>query len=65
MQASSDRFIFAFVLLAVLCPHNAHAYIDAGSGSMILQVLLGGIAGALVVIKLYWHKFLSIFKRKS
>jgi hypothetical protein len=39
---------------------SAHAYLDPGTGSIILQVLLGGIAGMVVAIKLYWHKFLSL-----
>ncbi|WP_201285374.1 hypothetical protein [Chelativorans xinjiangense] len=39
---------------------GAHAYLDAGTGSMILQVLLGGIAGLLIAGRLYWHKFLSL-----
>jgi hypothetical protein len=34
----------------------AWAYLDPGTGSMILQLLLGGIAGAMVVGKLYWHR---------
>jgi Zn-dependent protease with chaperone function len=34
----------------------AWAYLDPGTGSMMLQVLLGGIAGALVVGKLYWYR---------
>lgn len=34
----------------------AWAYLDPGTGSMMLQVLLGGIAGAMVVGKLYWHR---------
>jgi hypothetical protein len=38
----------------------AYAYLDPGSGSMILQLLLGGVAGAAVVIKLYWRRFLSL-----
>jgi hypothetical protein len=33
------------------------AYLDPGTGSMMLQLLLGGIAGALVMGKLYWHRF--------
>lgn len=37
---------------------QAHAYLDAGTGSMILQVLLGGVAGIVVVGKLYWHRLL-------
>jgi hypothetical protein len=39
---------------------SAHAYLDPGTGSIILQVLLGGIAGIALAIKLYWHKFLSL-----
>jgi len=36
----------------------AHAYLDPGSGSMLLQLLLGGVAGAVVVLKLYWQRLL-------
>ena len=35
----------------------AWAYLDPGTGSMMLQLLLGGIAGAMVVGKLYWYRF--------
>jgi len=41
------------------------AYLDPGTGSMILQLLLGGIAGVAIVLKLYWQRFLSLFKKKS
>ena len=34
----------------------AHAYLDPGTGSIILQLLLGGSAGVLMVGKLYWAK---------
>ena len=43
----------------------AFAYLDPGTGSMIIQLLLGGIAGAMVVGKLYWHRFKSFFGRKE
>jgi hypothetical protein len=36
----------------------AFAYLDAGSGSMILQLLLGGVAGLAIVVKLYWKGLL-------
>ena len=42
-------------------PTPAHAYLDPGTGSMMLQVLLGGIAGGLVVGRLYWQKIKSFF----
>jgi hypothetical protein len=31
-------------------------YLDPGAGSMILQALAGGLAGAAVVAKLYWAR---------
>ncbi len=44
---------------------TAQAYLDPGTGSMILQIVLGGVAGLLVVGKLYWAKFTSFFSRQS
>jgi len=41
------------------------AYLDPGTGSMIVQLFLGGIAGALVVGKLYWQRFKSLFNRNG
>ena len=42
-------------------PTPAYAYLDPGTGSMMLQVLLGAIAGGLVVGRLYWQKIKSFF----
>jgi len=44
--------------------NSALAYIDPGTGSMFLQLLLGGIAGVIVVLKLYWRQFISFFRRE-
>jgi hypothetical protein len=38
-----------------------YAYLDPGSGSMFLQLLLGGIAGVAVILKLFWRKFTGLF----
>jgi hypothetical protein len=37
------------------------AYIDPSSGSMILQVLLGGVAGMIVALKMFGRRVLSVF----
>jgi hypothetical protein len=42
-------------------PGTAHAYLDPASGSILLQVVLGGIAGAGLLVKLYWHRMLQVF----
>jgi len=48
------RMIVGILLLLVFT--NVHAYLDPGTGSMMLQVILGGIAAVGVAVKLYWHK---------
>ena len=44
------------LLFATLLSSTAWAYLDPGSGSMLLQVVLGGVAAVGVVAKLYWHR---------
>jgi len=49
--------IFAIVIVVlVFFAHPAYAYLDAGSASMIIQMILAGIVGAAVTIKFYWQK---------
>ncbi len=38
---------------------NLVAYMDPGTGSLFLQLLLGGVAGAALIAKLYWHRLLA------
>jgi len=51
-------------LLAIMAT-DLYAYLDPGSGSMLLQVLLGGIAALGVAIKLYWHKLIRLFRKSD
>lgn len=44
---------------------EAHAYLDPGAGSMLLQILLGGLAGVGVLAKLYWHRVRKLFARRK
>ena len=38
---------------------SAHAYLDPGTGSIILQGIIGAVAAIAVALKLYWHKLLK------
>ena len=42
---------------------NLLAYLDPGSGSMILQALAGGVAAIAVVGKMYWRRITRLFGR--
>ncbi len=48
-------------ILFLLYMTDTEAYLDPGTGSMLLQVILGGIAAVGVAIKLYWHKLRVAF----
>jgi len=37
-------------------------YLDPGSGSVILQVVLAAILGIGVFVKIYWGKIKSLFR---
>ena len=58
-----NRMISATLLTVLMLPiaSPAQAYLDPGTGSMILQILLGGIAGLLVAGKLYWTRLKEFF----
>lgn len=52
------------LVFSVCLPNEAHAYLDPGTGSMILQLLVAGVAGIGVAIKLYWRRVWAFFKGK-
>lgn len=36
------------------------AYLDAGTGSLILQLILGGTAAAAVTVRMWWSRLLHV-----
>ncbi len=62
----SRKTILASTALGfVLFSSPAYAYLDPGTGSMLLQLALGGVAGFLVILKLYWSRFVGLFHRSG
>jgi hypothetical protein len=41
------------------------AYLDPGSGSFILQILLATLLASLLFMKNFWRKIVGFFKRPS
>lgn len=60
MNKLKTRLTTSSALLSVsllpLASQNIHAYIDPGTGSLIIQVLIASSVGAFFVIKTYWKK---------
>lgn len=65
MKSFVEKTLVVLIVSIFFFPLNAFAYLDPGSGSMLLQLILGGVAGLMVVVKLYWQSFLSLFKGKK
>ena len=42
----------------------AEAYLDPGTGSMMVQAIIGAVAGGLVLLKVYWRKIKLFFSTK-
>ncbi len=38
-----------------------YAYLDPGAGSMLLQIFIGGVIAAGIIIKAKWYKLKSFF----
>ena len=53
----------AVILLIFVEP--AYAYLDPGTGSILLQGLIAAIAGMMLTGKLYWNRIKSVFSRKT
>ena len=59
-----------WVTVAVLAsPTTAHAYIDPGTGSLIVQALIGAALALRLTSKIWWRRskrlFLRIFRPSS
>lgn len=66
-QESMMRLLLMVFMCAVFSAAPAWAYIDPGTGSLLLQGVIAAIAGVLGAVSLYWKRvrgwFASIRRR--
>ena len=55
--------IFAYLVSVVIPLRSYVSYLDPGSGSFILQILIATLVGGLFIVKMYWTR-ISGFIRK-
>ena len=66
--ADTPLYAHGYHLLRAIVTDPTLAYIDPGSGSMLLQAIAGGVAAGAVVAKVYWRrlrKFLRFGTRED
>ena len=52
--------VLLLVIALLAFPCSAYAYIDPGAGSMLLQLLLGGVAGLFVFFRIFKQKLVKL-----
>jgi len=48
-------------LFFISLTNQAHAYLDPGTGSMILQIVIASLVGAVFALKGYWSRIKEFF----
>ncbi len=65
---NAAKLAFAAAAIVIIATGPAYAYLDPGTGSILLQGLVAAVAGGIVATKLYWAKvksFLSFGSKKD
>ena len=57
--------ITVVLILPLLFPNNAHAYLDPGTGSFILQAAVAVLLAGAVTLKHSWHRVRNLFRSSS
>ena len=57
-------FFFLLAIVFLIAPLSANAYIDPGTGSFIVQVIVATVLGAVFYFKFFWRKIRNFFKQK-
>ena len=63
-SVSNRRFLCLIVgLISYTSP--AYAYLDPGTGSILLQGLIAGLAAIISVLSIYWQKVKAFFVKQK
>lgn len=62
MQSRTARLTTIFLIWVAL-ESPAFAYLDGATGSIILQAMIGGVAGAMVYFRLFKERAKALFAR--
>lgn len=59
------EYAVVIVIFLLTSGRQAHAYIDPGSGSIIMTAILGFLAAIAFTSRRYFYKLRNLFRRKS
>lgn len=62
IRGRAETTLAVLLVSMALSSEPAHAYIDPGTGSYVLQVLVAGFLGALFALKMFWHRIATFVR---
>ena len=57
------KSILFLAVLAVIWPQTAHDYFDPGTGSLIIQMLVAGVAAGWFMFRTQWERLKNFFAK--
>lgn len=64
MPALTAALFVAMFLFVSHFQGAIHGYLDPGTGSIAIQLILGSVVGLLAAVRLYWARFRTLLGRK-
>ena len=58
-------YVASVLLFWLIAAPSASAYIDPGSSSFIVQMLIGAGAGAALAVATFWRRIVGFFRRNK
>lgn len=59
------RYLYFIILFMVVTILPAFAYLDPGTGSMIVSAIIGAVATLVFVFKGFFFKLIGLFRKKE
>ena len=65
MKLVSIALLVASIFFVSSLDGDLEAYLDPGTGSMAIQMILAGVVAGLAAVRVYWYKLKSLFRRRE
>ena len=59
------RILLLGLAASLLAPSPAHAYLDPGTGSMLISAIIGVAAAVGLALKLFWYRLVGLLRGKK
>lgn len=63
MNINVLKLLFVIGIFSLIAPQRAFAYLDPGTGSMIIQLIVASFAGIGCAIAVWKDKIIKVFKK--